>query len=346
MNFFVAGIDLVYGFGKKTLQDKTNDVIRTLHQIQEDAIQESGKDAVIIVVMHEYAMTLKAVTASEKKQAVSMLQKAVQQFDNMMLIPGSIAYEETYQDKSHRKTKKMLANYQRLKQDDIVKYSVLEPYLSEIEDKRRSRKLNNSHHLQNSAYIFTALERFKHSKCAPFRELLASNGHEENSVYYIGTNDFIKKANVNGNLVDTAILICLEHKLVDINHLASERYAPLAHVIVSDCISLNKDRIVGALNIQMDSQCKLTVVVNTGHYRFDKISSVKARLYKTNDHCAKSHPAAITTINKKIGPAEKLRLHQSRHTCAAIFNKCNHHKRERDPVDDNDMTDPTTLKRR
>lgn len=301
MKIYVAGIKIDRSHANQSTLEKTRHVTNLLQTIQNDATTILGDDVVIVVILEEYALTPMAVPAEDKRASLALLQQAIGNFDQMMLIPGSYASYEKYKDnRQQHKSEKLTLNYRDIAASKLVPQTAYDDEIIEMNRMTRNNELANCAFLQNTAYILTAMEKHRHKKAAPFHESNKFPFAFSDHVYYIGNDDFIKHLTVHGNRIDTGLFICFEHSQIDNNALLLREPAPLLHTLVSASISMQTEKLIGALNIQMDKCSDLTVIKNQAHFRADEIEDVVANIYRTGS--SKIETSRVININKPLPP--------------------------------------------
>lgn len=303
MKIYVAGIKIDHSHAGESTLDKTRHVCELLPAIQEDAHTLMGDDAVIIVILEEYALTPEAIPAKDKRSSLELMQQAMCNFDQMVLIPGSYSSFEKFETDAaqQHKLEKIKNNYRDISLRQIVPADAYDDEIMALEKLSHNNKLSGCNYLKNTAYILTAMEKHRHVKSAPFYESSKFPYAFTDHVYYIGHDDFIKHLNVNGKMIDAGLFICFEHKKIDHQALLLREQAPLLHTLVSATIDMKTEKLIGALNIQMDKCDGLVVVKNQAHVRADEIEEVAAYTYRTGS--SKAVQVFTVNINKPLPPS-------------------------------------------
>lgn len=343
MKIFVASIDtwhftISYGL---TVAEKTKLVIDQLDKIHADANTELGEDAVVLVVMKEYALTPKAITANDKALSLAALQEAMKKYKRMILIPGSYATYNDFKNNELReiKTQKLLANYRSLSQSKLVNDHEFDAEEAQVLQRSKSGELAHSIFMQNCAYILTADSKYKHKKCAPFFETDKLKDNRKSGIYYIGADHPVKRVVINGTCIKLALLICREHNSIESSVLTAKDFNPLLQVIVSDSISTQKEKLFGALNVHIDHVDGLNVFRNSSHHQAKQISKVKAYTYNINNNHEPRRRILVSYVTNNFGLTKPEK--DVSHFLYKIFG----HKRARKEVSEPNLNDNHQLKK-
>lgn len=294
MQLFIVGIQinfLEYQTTEKQV-DVLIDSLKDIYSLGMNAFSKNvveNKDTVILVALREGALSCTAIKNSLKKSALHRLQQAVNDYPNMILIPGSFStYEEisSYEKHSnwHIKSDKIISNYilnlLQFKKGCGDKH-LKGAYEDSIESmENRINKNKDAIILKNSCYLLTANQKnMKRKKSYPFKENRLFQDEDCNFVDYVfdvGCDDVIKNIKVGKNEISIAPIICYESI-----HITKEtiKKNPLIYLLISDSIKMNKEKAFGAINILLDSRSGLSVYIDENHTQRHKIKEVKALYY-------------------------------------------------------------------
>lgn len=118
MKLYVAGIQFEQPDDSDHFQ-KVQIIIDNLQQINQDAETSLGEEVKVLVILEEYAITPKAISNADKKICLNLLNIALQKYENIVLIPGSLLAFQAL-SKSNQKENRILENYDTLlKKSDI-----------------------------------------------------------------------------------------------------------------------------------------------------------------------------------------------------------------------------------
>lgn len=295
MKFYIAGL----GFTDKnaTHKERIEAITEALPKIVATAKSSLGEEVITLIVMHEHALTPKAISNQEKKDCLTTLQATIKPFSNIILIPGSFsAYEKIGDLKSKdEKIKKIKNNYENLKNESRYSKSVDFYYqMFRFSDNQVMKNLDKNVCLQNSSYLLiNDQKKIKHKKCTPINEnnkLIEAeiySGH----VFDIGTDQAVKQIKLGKHEFSLGILICSEYWYLDLLDY------PLIEVIISDAIKLDfqKKNFFGAILIHVDSLSDLNVYFKKDHAKQNLIEAFKAQYYsletaKKLDNDSTLHP--------------------------------------------------------
>ena len=283
MKVYIAGIKVNNNYPDESTIDKTTHVINLLNLIYKDAKISLGEDAVVIVILQEYALTPKAIPVDDKKLSIKAFREALAAYKNMILIPGSYSAYEKYamDERGVRKLEKLDDNFKNIVKRGIVSDTLFTRIFSKHERAKQAEQVLNYTYIKNTAYIMTALQKYHHIKAAPIVEEYMYPGKVKGNVrYYIGKDDFIKHVSINDLSLDAGIFICYEHAKMNYDALLKHENPPLLHVIVSASIQMNDNKLIGALTVQMDKTNGLVVVKSNKHHRASEIETVVANIYE------------------------------------------------------------------
>lgn len=303
MKFYIAGItlgdDFKHLFALQSPVELCNELVKTFPAIIENAKIEMGNDVITIITLHEYALTNCAIDKKTKNVFLDILQKAISQFENVILIPGSFAY---YGDlNSPEKVQAIESNYETLnksavasdmhfKSESHITYSLLAQH-------NRSKI-----YLENSAYLLTNNTKEKHKKTFPFQERnKISLDKWQNSIFYLGTNASLKSVSLGNTTIDINILICRDHHNLALR--TTQAASPHITVIVSDTLGSKietTNRAYGALTIHMDSYAQLAVYLNQSHPYACTMTAIKARHLVIQPHLILCNETPVTVTNPII----------------------------------------------
>ena len=350
MKFYVAGIRITddHYYNSTTLEN-TNRIIDLLDHIQHDASHALGDNATVIVILEEYALTPSAIPADQRREALMKLQQAVKKFKNTIIIPGSLSSYEIFTDTTRQQNKlnKLQLNHQTIANSSALT-NVSAGYDKQIVNAMSNSDSSNCLLLQNTAYILTAMGKYQHKKSTPYFEARKLPFIFTPNVYYIGSDDFIKHVMLNGNSIDTGLFICLEHARANHVAITTREAPPLLHAIVSASIDLYTHKLIGALNIQMDSAIGLTVVKNNKHFRSAEIEDVIAVTYLTSSPHVHDH-IKVDTIEKPLEPRPRTpnlpRKAATPPTLIPVLPRLNRLPNKRDREENPDDNESTNRKR-
>ena len=176
MKLYVAGISFKYAQMPLDHFSKTKCIIDSLKEIHQDAVTALGKDASVMIVLQEYALTEKDIPNKEKKECLKRLTAAVKSYKEnhkdtlktMILIPGSFAATEKFSECSNpeKRIKQTRENYNKnfdnnpLFTSDDICYR----YYTNAKEMITSNSIYQSTCYQNSAYIITSEPNVKNDK--------------------------------------------------------------------------------------------------------------------------------------------------------------------------------------
>jgi hypothetical protein len=293
MKFFVAGISIENN-GKLSFKERCDLLIKFIPSCIADCKNSLGENAILIIVLHEYALTEEAINQQSKAYALSNFQAALNGEENVILIPGSFANYKIIEsiEKKLKKAAKIQEKYSFLNSFNFYQKEKSEQgnkiYFKEEEANFIVKKelLSTDDQLvvflENSSYILTHQQRVKHIKSFPINENKKLPSHlNTNYIYNIGKEreaHFIQLK--NGNKIDLRVLICLEH--LRTKEADSQIEGPLVEVIISEGIKTVDNNFIGALCIHMDSWYRPTVKINLLHEKAKLIQGVELFYYSLN----------------------------------------------------------------
>ena len=278
MKILVAGISLNNNLIHLPAQKICEEIIKLFPRIVNRACDCLGEEAVVMIVLYEYALTKWAITKEEKDDCLKILSNAIKPYPQVILIPGSFAF---YQEFAHdsakmqkiRKTYQVLTGISDIKMDrefSCEKINLLENLMHESPTQIKC--------LANTTYIMQHNKVTQHRKCFPWQERERLGMVKGHSIFNIGPGALLKKIDLQGESIDVGILICRE--LVPSEMISNVlKASPLFQIAISNFIGNEPHKFHGALNIHMDKKDKLTVFVNTQHVRINSIEQVLAVHY-------------------------------------------------------------------
>lgn len=311
LNIYVAGIDL-----KKIesdIQSKTECIINLINQIKRDAVAALGDDVTVIALLHEGVLTRRAISSIDKKSCLKKLEGAIKKFDRVLLIPGSFISYKTLSESSDPSKKKnmILENYNKHLSYTLYN-DVFQKNHNIAKERLNSENANDSIILQNVSYAISSdinAISLKFKKSLPWWEEDQLDD-KSNYVFAVGGENVTQNVCINGEELDIRILICADYFIN--GYECVEKIPSALEVVVSDSIEMDKAYLVGAVNIQMDSDTGLKVVVNDRHPKAHLFGEIKSFCYypdasvalSQQSHCEKKE----STISFRARSFEAPRL--------------------------------------
>lgn len=306
MRVYVAGIRIAPEHEVKTLADKIHYITMMLEAISEDAIVECGEDALIFVVMCEFALTPTvpgAIPHEEWETALAVLSELVKNYKNMILIPGAASSYNKLKDKKESET--LLGNYREITTHPDLATCDMSIAAGEDLKRKLERQSDISKYiiLRNCAYLLTSKGVTERHKSLPYLEYELLPHEESNSIFYIGTSNPIVRVATDCGEFNIGLLICTEHNILKLPADTTQDNVPIFQVIVSASVELNLDMLFAALSIQMDSNDHLKVALNSNHCQAGILEDIHCYVYHTNN-IAREKIDVIEFKGKKFDEAQ------------------------------------------
>lgn len=291
MKFYIAGVSISPQLKDFNFRYKAALVKNFIKEINIDAKAEFGTEEVtIIIALQEYAFTQKAMPTAAKKEFLELLSQTVKQFNNIILVPGSISSYQALKDypDPEKKIAKILSGYSHYDKDpsfeDDDEYQENKKQaltrVQQYQTKVKSVGSSDEISLQHSAYLLANIHgsffKFKHSKSRPIDELHKLDKNADKGIYQMVVQDPIKKIKIDPHNLDIRVTICREHVYLKPTHF------PFLEIFISDPEDYQTQFLYGALNICMDSWAGLNVLIMNNHPKASLITKVIAAEYRVS----------------------------------------------------------------
>lgn len=265
LNLYIGGVKLDKDLRiNLNCRELINEFCTTVPKMVARAKQHQGSDVIMLIALQEYAFTRWAISKEDKDYCLALLQKTVDQHDNLILVPGSFAYmgpTKLKDEHSPKKIKKLTEQYEANPIKEDRQYQIEHLHLQDILKKPSRFRI-----FQNALYLLSkGTKKIKHQKSAPFNERNRIKGTiKQRSVYMIGADHPIKNVTLaNGLQVSIGISICREH-LFDNKYTnqAIKSSKPDIHIIVSDTVQPDYNHFYGTVTVYLDSVKDFEVINN------------------------------------------------------------------------------------
>jgi len=329
MRFFVAGIVLDPALSKTKPLNVCANFVTMIPTVMNDAKNALGDDVIVIIALEEYAFTPEAITHFEKDQILEMVKKAIEPYDNLLIIPGSFSEHQLLSEAPH-KFEKIKNNYEIITQQDFMyressdSEDNLEYLDGQIDDEydnfleKANDPIYEIRYLQHKAYSLTNQTINSHSKLYPCNERDYLSGYYKNQcVFFPGKDNPIRTVTINGKKITYNTIICRDHH--HYLRMIPNQYS-LLEITISAFLNRKEDntedffnvkQLKGAVSINMDSKHGLNVYVNRYHPLASQIKKVYAREYTKYKDRVESMNIDITRFRHLIDDNNMLELKPS-----------------------------------